>query len=137
MSSLISVLVATAEREVYRGEATFLAAPGEAGELGIMPKHTPLLTALRPGEMRITKENGEVDEVFVSGGYMEVQPDTITVLADTAERAVDIDEAEAQAAQRRAEELLEKQKGDVDVAAAEAELAMLAARLQWLRKKKH
>jgi len=137
VSSLISVLVATAEREVYRGEATFLAAPGEAGELGIMPKHTPLLTALRPGEMRITKENGEVDEVFVSGGYMEVQPDTITVLADTAERAVDIDEAEAQAAQRRAEELLEKQKGDVDVAAAEAELAMLAARLQWLRKKKH
>jgi len=134
---MISVLVATAEREVYRGEAAFLAAPGVAGELGIMPKHTPLLTALRPGEMRITRENGEVDEVFVSGGYMEVQPDTITVLADTAERAVDIDEAEAQAAQRRAEELLEKQKGDVDVAAAEAELAMLAARLQWLRKKKH
>jgi len=135
--TMISVLVATAEREVYRGEAEFLVAPGEAGELGIMPKHTPLLTALRPGEMRITKQGGEVDEVFVSGGYMEVQPDAITVLADTAERAADIDEAEAQAAQRRAEEMLEKQKGDVDVAAAEAELAMLAARLQWLRKKKH
>lgn len=135
--AMMSVLVATAEREVYRGEAEFMAAPGEAGELGIMPKHTPLLTALRPGEMRITKEGGEIDEVFISGGYMEVQPDTVTVLADTAERAVDIDEAEAQAAQRRAEDLLEKQKGDVDVAAAEAELAMLAARLQWLRKKKH
>ncbi len=135
--AVISVLVATAEREVYRGEAEFLAAPGEAGELGIMPKHAPLLTALRPGEMRITRPGGEVDEVFISGGYMEVQPDTITVLADTAERATDIDEAEALAAQRRAEEMLEKQKGDVDVAAAEAELAMLAARLQWLRKKKH
>ncbi len=133
----ISVLVATAEREVYRGEAEFLAAPGETGELGIMPKHAPLLTALRPGEMRITRPGGEVDEVFISGGYMEVQPDVITVLADTAERATDIDEAEALAAQRRAEEMLEKQKGDVDVAAAEAELAMLAARLQWLRKKKH
>jgi len=135
--AMISVLVATAEREVYRGEAEFLSAPGEAGELGIMPKHTPLLTALRPGEMRITKEGGDIDEVFISGGYMEVQPDAITVLADTAERASDIDEAEALAAQRRAEELLEKQKGDVDVAAAEAGLAILAARLMWLRKKKH
>lgn len=136
MASRVKILVATAEREVYRGEATFLAAPGAAGELGIMPQHTPLLTALKPGELRITKDDGEVDEVFVSGGYMEVQPDAITVLADTAERATDMDEAAALEAQRRAEEMLEGQKGDVDYARAESELAIAAARLLWLRKKK-
>ncbi len=135
MASTIKVLVATAEREVYRGEAERLVAPGAAGELGILPKHAPLLSALIPGELRIT--NGEsVDEVFISGGFMEVQPDMITVLADSAERARDIDEAEAQAAQRRAEELVAERKGDVDYARAEAELSIAAARLLWLKKKK-
>ena len=136
MASTVKVLVATAEREVYRGDASFLVAPGAAGELGIMPKHTPLLTWLSPGELRITKGDGEVDEVFVSGGYMEVQPDGITILADTAERATDVDEAAALEAQRRAEEMLEVKKGDVDFARAESELAIAAARLLWLRKKK-
>jgi F-type H+-transporting ATPase subunit epsilon len=136
VASTVKVLVATAEREVYRGDASFLAAPGAAGELGIMPKHTPLLTGLVPGELRITKDDGEVDEVFVSGGYMEVQPDGITILADTAERATDVDEAAALEAQRRAEEMLEAKKGDVDFARAESELAIAAARLIWLRKKK-
>ncbi|MDX8411491.1 MAG: F0F1 ATP synthase subunit epsilon [Mariprofundaceae bacterium] len=135
MAGSFKVLVATAEREVYAGEADFLVAPGAAGELGIMPQHTPLLTALVAGELRISKGE-EVDEVFVAGGFMEVQPDQVTVLADSAERATDVDEAAALAAQRHAEEMLEKQKGDVDIAAAEAELSLAAARLMWLRKKK-
>jgi len=134
--STVQVLVATAEREVYRGAAEKLVAPGAAGELGILPKHAPLLSALAAGELRIT--NGEnVDEVFISGGYMEVQPDMITVLADTAERAADIDEAATLAAQRKAEETLASKKDDMDLAQAEAELAIMAQRLSWLQKKKH
>ena len=136
MASTVKVLVATAEREVYRGEAQMLVAPGVAGELGIMPKHSPLLCALTAGELRITVGEEEVDEVFVSGGFMEVQPDMITVLADSAERAVDIDEAAAQAAERKAKEVLEGKKDDIDYAVAEAELSMMTARLAWLRKKK-
>ncbi len=133
--STIKVLVATAEREVYRGEAEKLVAPGSAGELGILPQHTPLLSELTAGELRIS--NGDnVDEVFISGGYMEVQPDMITVLADSAERASDTDEAAVLAAQRNAEEALEKQKGDVDLAMAQAELAVMTTRLEWIRKKK-
>ncbi|MDX8387218.1 MAG: F0F1 ATP synthase subunit epsilon [Ghiorsea sp.] len=132
MSSM-EILVATAEREVYSGQATMLVAPGAAGELGILPKHSPLLAALNPGELRIT--NGEeIDEVFISGGFMEVQPDKITILADSAERAADMDEAEIVAAQRRAEELVASNSGDVDLAMAEAELGMLAARLHMIRK---
>jgi len=136
MASTVKVLVATAEREVYRGEAEMVVAPGVAGELGILPKHCPLLCALTVGELRITKNADEVDEVFVSGGFMEVQPDMITVLADSAERAHDIDEAAAKAAERNAKEMLEGQKGDLDYARAEAELSVAAARLAWLRKKK-
>ncbi|MDQ6983152.1 MAG: F0F1 ATP synthase subunit epsilon [Ghiorsea sp.] len=134
MSSM-EVLVATAEREVYSGQATMLVAPGAAGELGIMPKHSPLLAALNAGELRIINGD-EVDEVFVSGGFMEVQPDKITILADTAERASDMDEAEIVVAQRRAEELVSSNKGDVDLAMAEAELSMLTARLHLIRKKR-
>ena len=131
--SNMEILVATAEREVYSGQASFLVAPGAGGELGIMPKHSPLLAALNAGELRIT--NGDdIDEVFISGGFMEVQPDKITILADTAERAADMDEAEIVAAQRRAEELVASNKGDVDLAMAEAELSMLAARLRLIRK---
>jgi len=135
MASTVSVLVATAEREVYRGEADMLVAPGIGGELGILPKHAPLLCALKPGELRI-KRGDEEDAVFVSGGFMEVQPDMITVLADTAERASDIDEAQAIEAERRARELLEKRTGDTEVAMAQAELAMAVARLEWLKKRK-
>jgi len=135
MASTMQVLVATAEREVYRGEAEFLVAPGAAGELGIMPKHSPLLSALTSGELRIT--NGDnIDEVFVSGGFMEVQPDMVTILSDAAERASDIDEAAALEAERKAKEALESSKDDIDYAAAEAELAMMTARLVWLKKKK-
>ncbi|MDQ6989779.1 MAG: F0F1 ATP synthase subunit epsilon [Mariprofundaceae bacterium] len=133
--STMEILVATAEREVYSGLATMLVAPGAAGELGIMPKHSPLLAALNPGELRII--NGDdVDEVFISGGFMEVQPDKITILADTAERAADMDEAEIIAAQRRAEEVLSSNNGDTDLAMAEAELALMTARLLVLKKYK-
>jgi F-type H+-transporting ATPase subunit epsilon len=135
MASTIKVLVATAEREVYRGEAEMLVAPGLAGELGILPKHSPLLAALTAGELRITRGE-EIDEVFVSGGFIEVQPDMITVLADSAERASDLDEAQALEAERRAREILEKREGDIDLALAEAELSILSARLDWLKKKK-
>jgi F-type H+-transporting ATPase subunit epsilon len=135
MAATMQVLVATVEREVYRGEAEFLVAPGAAGELGIMPKHSPLISSLAAGELRIT--NGDtVDEVFVSGGFMEVQPDMITILSDSAERASDIDEAAAVEAERKAKEILETSQGDVDYAKAEAELAMMTSRLIWLRKKK-
>ncbi len=134
MSSM-EVLVATAEREVYSGQATMLIVPGAAGDLGILPNHSPLLAALKAGELRIA--NGDdTDEVFVSGGFVEVQPDKVTILADTAERAADMDEAEIVAAQRRAEELISSNKGDVDLAMAEAELSMLAARLRLIRKKR-
>jgi len=136
MAATMQVLVATVEREVYRGEAEFLVAPGAAGELGIMPKHSPLISSLASGELRIT--NGDtVDEVFVSGGFMEVQPDMITVLSDSAERASDIDEAAAIEAERKAKEALDTSQGDVDYAKAEAELAMMTSRLLWLKKKKN
>jgi len=135
MAATMQVLVATVEREVYRGEADFLVAPGAAGELGIMPKHTPLISSLAAGELCIT--NGDnVDEVFVSGGFMEVQPDMVTILSDSAERASDIDEAAAIEAERKAREVLDTQQGDVDYAKAESELAMMTSRLIWLRKKK-
>ncbi len=132
----MQVQIATAGREVYAGEATFLAAPSVAGELGVLPRHAPLLARLKPGEVRVHKPDGEVDEIFVAGGYIEVQPDRVTILADTAERTTDIDEAEAAEAERRARELLESRKGEVDLARVQAELAFLAARLAWLRKKK-
>ncbi len=135
MAATMQVLVATAEREVYRGEADFLVAPGISGALGILPRHTPLLSALVAGELRIT-HGEEVDEVFVSGGFIDVQPDMITVLSDSAERASDIDEAAALEAERRAKEALESRQGDIDYAQAEAELSMMAARLMWLKKKK-
>jgi len=131
----VPVLVATAEREVYRGDADFLVVPGAAGELGILPKHTPLLSALKPGELRI-QLGDHLDEVFVSGGFIEVQPHMITVLADSAERASDIDEAAAIEAARRADEMTENNNGDIDYARASSELAITAARIEFIKKKK-
>jgi len=131
----IEVLVATAEREVYRGVADFLVAPGAAGELGIMPKHTPLLSALSAGELRIHRGE-EIDEVFISGGFLEVQPDMITVLADTAERASDVDEAAAAEAERKAQEAVESHNTEVDYARAASELSIATARLAFLRKRR-
>ncbi|MDQ6963242.1 MAG: F0F1 ATP synthase subunit epsilon [Mariprofundaceae bacterium] len=135
MATSMEILVATAEREVYRGEATMLVVPGAAGELGILPRHSPLLSALKPGELRIINGENE-EEVFISGGFIEVQPHKVTILADTAERAADMDEAEIVAAQRRAEEAVNSQQAGSDLAMAEAELAMMTARLKLLRKRR-
>ncbi|OIO54994.1 MAG: F0F1 ATP synthase subunit epsilon [Alphaproteobacteria bacterium CG_4_10_14_0_2_um_filter_63_37] len=132
----IRVDVVTAERRVYQGDADFVVVPGEMGELGILPRHTPLLTRIKLGEIRV-KRGEETDYIFVNGGILEVQPDQVTVLADTAERAEDIDEALAVEAQRRAEELREKVASDMDVAHAEAALQEALTRLKVLRRRAH
>jgi F-type H+-transporting ATPase subunit epsilon len=123
--------VVSAEEEIFSGPATMLFAPGAMGDLGILPRHAPLLTRIKPGEVRIVTEQGADELVlYVSGGMLEVQPEAVTILADTAQRASDIDEAAALAAKERAEKLLADQKDDVDYAAATAELAEAMAQLQ-------
>ncbi|MGE5384330.1 MAG: F0F1 ATP synthase subunit epsilon [Betaproteobacteria bacterium] len=131
--------VVSAEEEIFSGIVEFAVFPGEAGELGVYPHHTPLLTRIRPGTIRLKLPQKEAYElVYVSGGMLEVQPSLITVLADTAIRANDLDEAKALEAKRRAEEALANQKAEVDYAAAEAELAQAIAQLHTLQHlKKH
>lgn len=137
----VHVDVVSAEESIFSGEAEFAVFPGESGELGIMPRHTPLLTRIKPGTVRIkVPDRAEFETVYVSGGLLEVQPDSITVLADTAIRAADIDEAKALEAKRRAEEALKNRTTEIDYAAAEAELAEAIAQLkaiEQLRKRKH
>lgn len=137
----VHVDVVSAEESIFSGEAEFAVFPGESGELGIMPRHTPLLTRIKPGTVRIKMpDRAEFETVYVSGGLLEVQPDSITVLADTAIRAADIDEAKALEAKRRAEEALKNRNTEIDYAAAEAELAEAIAQLkaiEQLRKRKH
>jgi F-type H+-transporting ATPase subunit epsilon len=129
--------VVSAEEAIFSGPATMLFAPGAMGDLGIMPRHAPLLTSIKPGEVRIVTEQG-ADEIvlYVSGGMLEIQPGAVTILADTAQRASDIDEAAALAAKERAEKLLGDQKDDVDYAAASAELAEAMAQLQAVQRLK-
>ncbi|MFK8016951.1 MAG: F0F1 ATP synthase subunit epsilon [Gammaproteobacteria bacterium] len=126
----IQIDIVSAEGQLYEGEATMVFAPGIMGEIGIAPRHAPLLTALNPGEMRIQTEDGNEESFFVSGGIIEIQPFSITVLADTALRADDIDEAAAIEAQKRAEDALADQKDNVDFAMAQSQLAEAAARLK-------
>jgi F-type H+-transporting ATPase subunit epsilon len=129
--------VVSAEEEIFSGPATMLFAPGVMGDLGIMPRHQPLLTRIKPGEVRIqTAESEEEQIIYVSGGMLEIQPGAVTVLADTATRAHDIDEAAALEAKERAEKLLEDQKDDVDYAAASAELAEAMAQIQAVQRLK-
>ena len=130
MANTIHVDVVSAEELIFSGEAEFVALPGEAGELGIYPKHTPLITRIRPGAVRI-KVAGRDDEefVFVAGGILEVQPNGVTVLADTAIRGGDLDEAKALAAKKAAEETLVNKDAKIDYAAAQAELATAIAQL--------
>ncbi len=122
--------IVSAEGLLYEGEASMVFAPGIMGEIGIAPRHAPLLTGLNAGEMRIQTEDGKEESFFVSGGIIEIQPFKITVLADTALRADDIDEAAAIEAQKRAEEALADRSDDVDFALAQAQLAESAARLK-------
>jgi len=126
MASLI-VDVVSAEEAIFAGEAKFVSLPGESGELGILPGHTPLISRIRPGTLKIVRPDNSEEVVFVAGGILEVQPGTVTVLADTAIRAADLDEAKAEAARQRAEDSLRNAKDKAGIAVVEAELAMLAA----------
>ena len=133
--STLHVDVVSAEESIFEGEAEFVALPGESGELGIYPQHIPLITRIRPGNVRI-KIPGRAEEelVFVAGGILEVQPNRVTVLADTAIRGKDLDEAKAEAARKAAEEALANRSADIDYAKAQAELAAAMAQIAAIRK---
>ncbi len=130
----LHVDVVSAEEQIFSGEAKFVALPGESGELGILPRHTPLITRIRPGAVRIERADGGEEFVFVAGGILEVQPNTVTVLADTAIRGHDLDEAKATEAKRLAEEAMKNAKSDIDFAKAQGEFAAMAAQIAALRK---
>ena len=130
----IHVDVVSAEESIFSGEARFVALPGESGELGIYPRHTPLITRIKPGSVRIEMPDGKEEFVFVAGGVLEVQPDCVTVLSDTAVRGKDLDEEKANEAKLAAEEALKNAKSDIDLAKATSELAVMAAQIAALRK---
>jgi len=125
----MKVDIVSAEELVYSGQAKFVTLPGEAGDLGILPGHTPLITRIRPGAVRIEAKNGDEEFVFVAGGILEIQPGTVTVLADTAIRGKDLDEAKAEQARKSAEEALENTGSNLEYATAQAELAYATAQL--------
>ena len=138
MANTLHVDVVSAEQEIFSGEAEFVALPGESGELGIYPKHTPLITRIRPGAVRIKVPGQAEDEfVFVAGGVLEVQPDLVTVLADTAIRGADLDEGKAAEAKRNAEEAMANAKSELDLARAQSELAVMAAQLAAIHRLRH
>ncbi|AEG02844.1 MULTISPECIES: F0F1 ATP synthase subunit epsilon [Methylomonas] len=134
MAMTIHVDIVSAEQEVYSGLAEMLFAPAELGEVGIAPRHAPLITKLKPGEVRVKISDKESQEFYVSGGLLEVQPHIVTVLADTAIRAHDIDEAQALQAKARAEEMLTDKSGKVDYALAQAQLAEAVMQLRTLER---
>ena len=135
MAHTIYVDVVSAEEQIFAGEAEFVALPGEAGELGIYPKHTPLITRIKPGAVRIKPADGSEEVlIFVAGGILEVQPNVVTVLADTAIRGHDLDEAKALEAQKAAQEALANATSDLDMARAQSEFAMMAAQIAAIRK---
>jgi len=133
-AATLHVDVVSAEESIFSGEAEFVVLPGEAGELGIYPRHAPLITRIRPGTVRIQKSGGGEELVFVAGGILEVQPKVVTVLADTAIRGKDLDEAKASEALRKAEEARRNAKDKQEIATVETELASLAAQLAAIRK---
>ena len=130
----IHVDVVSVEESVFSGEARFVALPGEAGELGIYPRHTPLITRIKAGSVRIEKADGSEEFIFVAGGILEVQPDRVTVLSDTAIRGKDLDEEKANEARLAAQEAVKNANSDIDLAKATSELAVMAAQLSALRK---
>ncbi|HYD78891.1 MAG TPA: F0F1 ATP synthase subunit epsilon [Paucimonas sp.] len=135
MAHTIHVDVVSAEEQIFAGEAEFVALPGEQGELGIYPQHTPLITRIRPGAVRIKVPGQAEDEfVFVAGGILEVQPNAVTVLADTAIRGHDLDEAKAMEAKKQAEEAMANKESKIDYAKAQAELAAAMAQLAAIQK---
>jgi F-type H+-transporting ATPase subunit epsilon len=128
----MQVEIVSAEEDIFSGEAELVIAPAEMGDVGVMPQHTPLITRLRPGEVRLQTQGEEERFYFVSGGILEVLPHVVTVLADTAIRAKDLDEAQAREAKQRAEEVLADKQSDMDYATAQARLAEAAAQLRML-----
>lgn len=134
MAKSFRVDIVSAEQEIFSGDAEMVIAPGEAGELGILPEHAPLLTRVKPGTVRVLRPGGEEEIIYVSGGMMEVQPDRVTVLADTSVRAHDLDEAKAMEAERLAREAIANRAGVMEIAKAQAELAEAVAQLAAIRK---
>ncbi|MCW8829876.1 MAG: F0F1 ATP synthase subunit epsilon [Gammaproteobacteria bacterium] len=134
MAMTMHVNIVSAEAEIFSGTVEQVFAPAMMGEVGIYPRHTQMLTPLKPGEIRVVKEGGDEEFYFVSGGMLEVQPHMVTVLADTAVRAKDLDEAQAIEAKKRAEQALKDRQGDMDYARAEAELAEAVAQLQTIQR---
>jgi len=134
MTNTIRVDIVSAEAEIFSGDATMVIATGELGELGITPRHAPLITRLKPGHVDVLLEGGERQQFYVSGGILEVQPQVVTVLADTAARASDLDEAAAQRAKKEAEDALAHRTDAVDIAEAQAKLAEAMAQLQALER---
>ena len=134
MAMMIHVDIVSAEGEIHSGQAEMVYAPAIMGEVGIAPRHTPLVTRLKPGEIRVDTGRGEMKHFFVSGGILEVQPHVVTVLADTAIRAHDLDEAAAEDAKRRAEEALSGQQADFEYAKAKSELAEAVAQLRTIER---
>lgn len=130
----IHVDVVSAESSIFSGEARFVALPGENGELGVYPRHTPLITRIKPGSVRIELADGSEEFVFVAGGILEIQPNRITVLSDTAIRGKDLDDEKAAKAKALAEEALKNAKTDLDFAQAQSEIAVMAAQIAALRK---
>ena len=134
MASTVLCTIVSAEQEIYSGQVEMVVATGTIGELGIMPGHTPLLTGVKPGPVRLLIEGGNEEIFFASGGYIEVQPGAVTILADTALRADDIDESSALAAQQKAEQELGDQHSDLDFARVSADLQEQVAMLRTVRK---
>ena len=134
MTQTIRVDIVSAEAEIFSGEATMVVASGELGELGIAPRHAPLITRLKPGHVDVILASGERQQFYVSGGMLEVQPQVVTVLADTASRAADLDEAAALQARKEAEDALANRTAEMDVAQAQAKLAEAMAQLQALER---
>jgi F-type H+-transporting ATPase subunit epsilon len=134
MTQTIRVDIVSAEAEIFSGDATLVVATGELGELGITPRHAPLITRLKPGHVDVIQANGERQQFYVSGGVLEVQPQVVTVLADTASRAADLDEAAALQARKEAEDALANRTAEMDVAQAQAKLAEAMAQLQALER---
>jgi F-type H+-transporting ATPase subunit epsilon len=134
-TNTLHVEVVSAVEQIFAGEASFVALPGEMGELGIYPRHTPLITRIKPGAVRIRRaDNGEEEFIFVAGGILEVQPHGVTVLADVAIRGKDLDEAKATEAKRQAEQAMKNAKSNIDFARAQGEFAAMAAQIAALRR---
>ena len=136
MAMTMHIDIVSAEAEIFSGTVEMVVAPAIMGEVGIYPRHTQMMTPLKPGEVHVTKQGGEIESFYVSGGMLEVQPHCVTVLSDTCVRAHDLDEAAVLEAKRAAEQALQDRKGEMELAEAEAQLAEALAQLQTIKRMK-